>query len=142
MVADSVIDFGTLAVCPAEISAAEGAEILARPFVLYQPGGQVLRIGSHVERAVGRAPNLPGRGRARQLLLEPRFLLAAEHAVGGLVLAEIGRALVSDGDRRGRIATSIVLARIDDLHQLLRNTPGSRESNTSVSGRSPGFRIV
>src|SRR6201999_168108 len=92
-----------------------------------------------MKRAVARPPDLPGRGRPRQPLLEPRFLLAAEHGVGWLVLAEIGRALVADGDRRGGLSASIVLAAVDDLHHLLRN---HREAEVEVVGFGAAARIL
>ena len=92
VVADQVVDFRALGERPAEIAAAEGAEILPRPRRLASdPAGRFcgsVRMSSVPLVAPQIFQVAVDRG---QPLLEPRFLLAAEHGVGGLVLAEIGR---------------------------------------------------
>src|SRR5688500_6668688 len=53
----------------------------AGPRARSDAGRKILRIGAPVERAERVAPDLPGRGRALQLLQEPPLLHSAEHAV-------------------------------------------------------------
>src|SRR5262245_13083298 len=75
-VADEIVNLAALDVSAAVIASADD-RITARPR-LRKARRQILRVDSPVERAQRIAPDLPGRRRLAELLLQPLLLISAE----------------------------------------------------------------
>src|SRR5262245_21316493 len=73
-VPNQLVDLAALGKGAAVIAAAQIRERTDRPRLLRQAGGQILRVGARLERALRVPPDLPRRRRALQLVLEPGLL--------------------------------------------------------------------
>ncbi len=86
---------------------------------LVRPGGQVLRVGARVERALRIAPDLPRRGRAPELVLEPCLLLRPEDRLRRCVPLRVGDMRVVEADLRRGIAAVEGAPAVENLHHRL-----------------------
>src|SRR5262249_46019536 len=78
-IADEVIDFATLVVRAAVITAANLRERVGRPLLFGHAIGKVLRVGPQVEGSQRIAPDLPGGRGPTELVYEPFLLTGPEN---------------------------------------------------------------
>src|SRR5206468_3144260 len=116
-VADKVVDLATLHP-GAAIIVGTGIDETRRPRLGEQASGEVLRVDALVERALGIAPDLPRRGRALQLILEPRLLLCAEDRLRRRILLRVRDARLPEREFGGRIAAIEGAAPVEDLLEV------------------------
>jgi hypothetical protein len=79
-------------------------------------GRQILRIGAHIERSGGVAPDLPRGLRSAQALEKPLLLLEAENSLRRRGFIEVFDRLSAVGNSRGRVAVVISAAGVEDFH--------------------------
>ena len=116
-VADKVVDLATLHPGAAIIVRA-GIDETRRPRLGEQASGEVLRVDALVERPLRIAPDLPRRGRALQLILEPRLLLGAEDGLRRRILLRVRDARLPEREFGGRIAAIEGAAPVEDLLEV------------------------
>src|SRR6266436_1454871 len=127
MITNEVVDFTALDVCSAVVA---GASTCVESCVSRawpgsgQTGGQILRVGAHVECGNRIAPDLPGCLRFLQTIEEPRFLFRSENGRWRLILAKVrnlGSAILNGC--RG-MTTVVSTSRIENIEHFLRNESG------------------
>ncbi len=121
--ANEIVDFGAFHIRAAVIAATEAGISSARPRTR-QPCGKILRIGAHIERRRGIAPDLPRGRRRTQSRQKPALLFFAENGLRRIVFAEVGNvcAAVANGFRGS--ATVVGVTRVEDHHRFLRHHLG------------------
>src|SRR5438067_8966341 len=104
-VADQRVDFA-----PLEIggSIVDGASlcVAAWPLLLRHAWRQILGIGADVGAALRIAPDLPGGGRTRQLVLEPGLLRCTQDRLRGYVLLGVRLVRIVESDLGRRVAAA------------------------------------
>src|SRR5262249_34867632 len=117
VVANKVIDFAALnvrgAVIPRPGGGIESRISLTGPN--RGPSREILRVGAHLERGNGVAPDLPCCLRLFQLFQKPGFLFGSKNRRGRLIFAEIRNFLIAEFDGCRRTAAIICVSGIEDF---------------------------
>src|ERR1700728_1255729 len=124
LVAHKVVYLGALPISRSIVAATHQGIGRLRPCLLCQSRRKVLRVAAPIRRAFGIAPNLPGRSRSTQLVLEPRLLGSAEDRLRRRVLSRVRNARAIERDFVRRLAAIEGAAPIKNLGRILREHAG------------------